>query len=476
MRFEIHSFCLRALTVLMFGAISATAVAQDEQPKTTIEIGSRLELLLDDFLIDSIDNLSFQMHRPRRAEKVLVPQVPWEGRSLGHVTVFQDGDLYRMYYRGYIKPPGFSWEKDQVMCYAESRDGIHWSKPSLGLVEWQGSKANNILWHGAEAAAMAPFRDARPEVPEDERYKSLGGNPPYAMVSPDGIHWRRMQEQPVLPKPRFGVSFWDAGRKQYLAYVRSRQDGFRSIALCTSQDFLNWSSPKNLDFGDSPVEHLYWNTASRYFRAPHLYLGFPMRLTERSVEGVEKKQDRTDAAFVFSRDGLHFSRRYMEAFLRPGRDARNWRSHCNMMALGIVPTAEDEISLYYTDNFELPTIHLRRLVLRTDGFVSLRAPYSGGEFTTRPLIFSGDRLVLNVATSSAGGLRAEIQDAEGKPLDGYALEDCPEFYGDRIDHAMRWNRGHDLSALAGKAIRLRFVMRDADLYSLRFAAGEKQTP
>jgi len=148
-------------------------------------------------------------------------------------------------------------------------------------------------------------------------------------------------------------------------------------------------------------------------------------------------------------------------------EKQNWQPHSNMMALGILPTGENETSMYYHDRGG-PTSHLRRLVLRTDGFVSLRAPYCGGEFTTKPVIFGGSRLVLNVATGAAGSVKVEIQDADGEPLKDRHLKDCVEFYGDTIAHTVSWRAGSDLAALVGKPVRLRFVMRDCDLYSLQF--------
>ena len=103
-----------------------------------------------------------------------------------------------------------------------------------------------------------------------------------------------------------------------------------------------------------------------------------------------------------------------------------------------------------------------------DGFVSVGAPYRGGEFTTRPLKFQGKHLVINFATSAVGSVRVEIQNAAGKTIDGYALADCPEIYGDAIEQVVRWEGGSDVGKLAGKPIRLRFVLKDADLYGLRF--------
>ncbi len=126
------------------------------------------------------------------------------------------------------------------------------------------------------------------------------------------------------------------------------------------------------------------------------------------------------------------------------------------------------MSLYAHCHYAQPTCHAARYTLRTDGFASVNAPYAGGEMVTRPLEFDGSRLVLNYATSAAGELRVEIQDADGHALPGYGLENCPPIFGDQIERIVAWQQGPDVSALAGKPVRLRFAMRDADLFSLRF--------
>lgn len=111
---------------------------------------------------------------------------------------------------------------------------------------------------------------------------------------------------------------------------------------------------------------------------------------------------------------------------------------------------------------------MRRYTLRIDGFVSIRAPLAGGEVTTKPLVFQGNRLTMNFSTSAAGSVRVEIQDQTGKPIEGFALADCPEIYGDAIQREVQWNDGPDVGRLAGKPVRLRFVLKDADVYAFRF--------
>ena len=124
--------------------------------------------------------------------------------------------------------------------------------------------------------------------------------------------------------------------------------------------------------------------------------------------------------------------------------------------------------MYGREGGKVPSASFRRFTLRTDGFVSVNAGFSGGEFTTRPLIFEGGELELNYSTSAIGSVRVEIQDAEGRPLPGFALDDFPEKFGDEIEGVMKWNGGRDVSSLAGKPVRLRFALMDADLFAFKF--------
>ena len=132
-------------------------------------------------------------------------------------------------------------------------------------------------------------------------------------------------------------------------------------------------------------------------------------------------------------------------------------------------TGKDEISLYTLSNYGQPGTHLRRFSLGMDRFASVNAGYGGGEMLTKPLTFSGSRLMLNYSTSAPGGIRTEIQDESGTPLPGFTLADSVEMIGDQIERAVRWKSGTDVSPLANRPVRLRFVMKDADIFALRFA-------
>ena len=149
-------------------------------------------------------------------------------------------------------------------------------------------------------------------------------------------------------------------------------------------------------------------------------------------------------------------------------DQENWHERSIYIERGILDTGPGEISLYGMEHKDLPTMRIRRYALRTDGFVSVNAGYSGGEFTTHPLVFAGSELEINYSTSAVGSVRVEVQDAGGRPQPGLSLDDSAEIFGDEIEGTARWNGNPTLASLAGKPVRLRFALHDADLYAFRF--------
>jgi hypothetical protein len=466
--------------------LSLAAQAQTQENKPPVDIGSRMEMFVDGWLIDSKRNVSLQMQTPVRREVVLVTDKPWEGVSSAYFTVMQEGALIRLYYRGSV--PGKDNSDQQVTCYAESRDGIHFERPNLGLHEFQGSKENNIIYAGAEAHNFAPFADANPQAKAAEHYKALGGGDGklFAFGSPDGIHWRKLQAEPVLTKGAFdslNVVFWDESVKSYRCYSRywtgGGYKGTRGIQNSTSQDFLHWTEPKANQYraadGSSPAaEHFYTSAALPCPGAPQIYLSFPKRfMPDRKKLADYAGAGVSDAMFMSSRDGEVWDRTFQEAWLRPGPDPHNWTQRSNMPAWGIAQVDPTEFSIYVSEHYMWPDNRLRRVTVRRHGFASVHADAAGGEFTTRPVIFSGRNLILNCATSAAGSVQVEIQDETGKPIKGYSAGEMNPFFGDELDAVAGWKQHKDLSGLAGRTVRLHFILKDADLFALRTGDGAK---
>lgn len=480
-------------------AVPPARSAPPAEPAPALVLGSRLELMVDDYLIERMQGVHLQQQTPRSMGTVMVFDRPWEGVTSGYTSVFKDGDRYRMYYRG-SSDPGYTIKATvrpdeipvpthpQFTCYAESSDGITWTRPNLGLYEFNGSKDNNIIWIDRGSHNFAPFKDENPAAPADQRYKAVASSnydgdkrKPIliAFVSADGVRWRKLRDEPIITDGAFdslNLVFWDVPRQEYVAIYRDFIHGVRSIKCARSKDFLTWTTGAWADFGDAPPTNLYTNATTPYYRAPHLYLALPRRFMPWKTyfpEMANSSPGSSDVVFMSSRDGVRWNR-FEEAFLRPGLHERNWAHRANTPAAGLLVTGPEEISFYVERDYTFPSNRLERLTVRTDGFVSAHAGYPGGELVTKPFTFTGSSLVLNYSTSASGSIRVEIQNSDGHPLPGFLLEESPLLFGDKIAEAVDWKHPQGrtdrspLSRLVGKPIRLRFVMRDADLFSLQF--------
>ncbi len=448
------------------------------------DIGSRWELMVDQWLIERMDGARLELHSPVQRDVALHFDAPWEGPISYYVTVLHDGEQYRLYYRG-VCTMGKGNDEYCVTSVALSDDGIHWERPNLGLFEWEGSTDNSIVCRGELAHCFAPFVDSNPAADPAQRFKAVsrekidGKAQLMAYVSPDGYRWEKLRDEPIITDGYFdsqNLVYWDATRAAYVAFYRdfvpaetAEGLGIRSIKYAKSTDWTNWPAGEWLDFGDAPLEHFYTNATVSYFRAPHLYLAFPKRFVyDRKSDLPHAHQGVSDAVFMSSRDGVQWDRTFLEAFIRPGRDPLNWTDRNMGVAWGIVPTAADELSIYWVDHYRDPSVRLQRGTLRMDGFASLHAGYAEGEVVTHPVRFSGNELAMNYATSAAGTIRVELQRETGEPIPGYTLADAVATYGDEIEGVIRWQGGSDVSALAGQPVRLRILFNDADVYALGF--------
>jgi hypothetical protein len=509
-----RSFCFIICITCMMTKINPLLAQQaGSQTPEVINIGSDRELFVDDFLVDRLlGKAELRLHHPVPAEVAVVHDAPWEGNSSVYHSIFKDGELYRMYYRGsqiVFKNGKIDETPHPVyICYAESRDGIHWRKPNLGLYNFKGSKQNNIILASGNIGGLQSklsdnasfFKDDNPNASPDARYKAIvcASKPRglLAFKSPDGIHWQPMSDSAVITDGAFdsqNLAFWDGERKEYRAYWRIFKEKIRTIRTASSRDFIHWDNHVDLEYTDSLKEELYTNQVISYYRAPQILIGFPARYIERgwspsmrSLPDSEHREMRsgvslrygtalTEGLLMSSRDRVKFNR-WNEAFIRPGIERPGtWNYGQDYIGWGILETksalkgAPNELSFYATEGYWTGTSdELRRYTLRLDGFVSANAPLSGGELVTKSLEFKGKQLLLNFSTSAAGSIRIELQDELGNPLPGFALEDCQPVFGDTIERQVTWKNGSDVSSISGKVVKLRFELKDADLYSFHF--------
>lgn len=492
-----------------------------------VNIGSHREVFWDDYIIDTEQTTAVKkMHHPIRRECVMKFDELWEGDCCYFICMLHDNNKYRMYYKAGCSPtlrstppPELSKQKIRI-CYAESSDGINWHKPALGICEFNGSRDNNILLDaeiaqdtvGVICDNMYVFRDTNPSCPSDEVYKGIcgffckGDNILKCFVSPDGIHFRFGWE--LYRNTRFfdslNTAYYDSDAGKYYCFFRGWhssqsqpdeipcKDPTRDIRRMESTDFKSWTEPNQLDFGDDePDFHLYTNTIQPYYRAPHIWVGFPFRYPERKVWtknydrlcGLQARRERmniekrfgyiaTDCLFMTSRDTVHWNRP-SEAFMRPGPENDwSWVYGDCFPNLGLIEVSSDipgeapqlsMLSVMRRWTSEDSGAWLFRYSLRVDGFISRHADYAPRTITTKLLVFNGNTLQINFETSAGGYVFIDILDKTGRPIEGFRT--C-ELFGDSIDRTVDFDG--NLAELNGIPVRLRFTFSDADLYSFRF--------
>jgi len=478
---------------LFFGLAVICSVIQTglfAQADKSLQVGNNRELFVDQYLIENLSGVEQRLHHPRNEGAVLYFDKPWEGNFSAYVTVIKDGDLYRLYYRG-RRDAGKDGGDAEVTCYAESRDGINWAKPDLGIYTIAGTKNNNVvLAHAAPVTHnFCPFLDKNPDAKSSQRFKAIGGTAPgglKAYVSADGIHWDLLQDKSIITGGAFdsqNVAFWSESEHKYISYIRTNaKEGnisYRSVSRSTSTDFINWTRPEPMKFGNVPYDHLYTQQTSPYYRAPQIYVAIGARfMPGRQVVSDEQAailhvnpdyyKDCSDAIFMTTRGGNLYDRTFLESFIRPGIGLENWVSRSNYPALNVVETGKHEMSVYVNESYAQEGAHLKRYSMRIDGFVSVHAGMKEGSITTKLIKFEGKELEINYSTSAAGSVKVELLDADGKPIPGFSKEDAGEIIGNEIKRIVSWKNNPSLSAISGQPVRLKFYLKDADLFSFKF--------
>ncbi len=480
----------------------------------------------------------FTVGEPIRREAVFSPDSEWE-IDLAYANVLRDGDIYRMYYLTHITSddfcPKYVFSDDEIkenkwllyytntfICYAESRDGINWTRPELNICEYKGSRANNILLRSEDIPSRKSmfdnffvFKDTAPDCPADEKYKALAfacgvldpdvkstfreGLSYYA--SSDGIHFRFVRILRVAEGTfdTLNTCSYDEARGEYVLYYRGwhgipeggrRIEGIRDVKRAVSKDFVNWSGFERISVSDD--EPMYTNQIMRYYRNPNILIGFPTRYVERrewtpnydELTGREARIDRmnsghpreglavTDCLFMVSRDGVNWDK-YREAFFKPGMEVEaNWVYGDCYPAYTMLETISDdgencEISMLMPKPYRKSKSVVRtpetlyRWTVRKDGFAYYCADADGAKIVTRPLVYEGNDMYINFSTSAFGGVYITVTTADGE-----SIRTC-ELFGDSTERRVSFTEG-EVASLAGREVVITFEMRDAKLYAFEF--------
>lgn len=468
-----------------------------------INIGNRREPLWDYFLVDEAKTTAeLSVNKLQRLGVVYDFDAPWEGNACCYPTIIKDGDKYCMYYGG-RKFPEFNPETGRleddgiVVCKLESCNGIQWKKAKVDKIPYGDHTHNNIvLAHPTESrTCLSVFIDENPDCPPERKYKGLDraddgsksffeGGSLAAYASADGSNFERIEDVSREPGKfdSLNTVLYNKEEKQYRVYYRDFKDGKRAIACKTSKDFLNWEDQGFIEFDDDEVFQLYTNNIRQYARAPHVYIGLPVRYIERTewtnnYDQLPDKENRigrmynkdyerlglamTDSLFMCSRDGMHF-KKFNESFVDSGIERTDtWRYGGNYLSHGYT---EDKENIYLYEitshNEKGKASKLVRYSIRQDGFASFKAPYSGAKIVTKHIIFDGNELSINFRTSAAGNIRIKITDESGNSTQTI------EIFGNNVDRRMSFDK--PLSEFAGKEVIIEFDMVDAELYSFKF--------
>ncbi|WP_157605192.1 hypothetical protein [Schlesneria paludicola] len=484
------SFFTRISLVVPFWIVSVTVAAEGASRVKPLNIGAEKVLFVDPQFLANSEGVRLTLHAPRKTgEHLVVSEHPWENATLGWFSVLKEGDKFRMWYECY-DVSGWPTDDDTSFCYAESDDGIHWTKPKLGMFSYQGRTDNNILFRmigegksRSRVHGNGVFLD--PTAPPERRYKCVSqglfqgiGNRPYyvaGMTSPDGLKWTRQPEPicPVFADSQYS-GFWDPAQQKYLLFGRVGGRG-RALGRSISGQWGQFSALSlvlQTDENHPSDSDLYNPACIAYPGGSRLYLMLPSL--------YQHKPDTLDIQLAVSRDTEHWTWPDRETPLIPLGKRGEFDSGSLYAANGCVEVG-DELWFYYSGsplkheeaNLEQLAIPANRRIFsraiaQRDRLVSVTADAGRGIVQTPLIQFRGGLLIVNAVTRAGGMVRVGLLDADGTPIPGHGIEDCRVLMGDRPAATVSWTDGSDVSKWSERPIRLQFELQDADLYGFVF--------
>ena len=476
-------------------AHGAGQVEREKQPAAP-----RRVLFVDDAFVESMQGVKRVVHRLRQHPEnpLIVQDRPWECHPgdfwhpsvcMWSCPVLRDPQTgkFRMWYVGYTDRDEQN-RPTSLLMYAQSDDGLKWEKPSLGIVEWKGSKENNIVLAGiTDDKGACRYLDTpniifRPDEQEPKsRYRLLAAHYTgpdmvegvWLYRSADGLRWELVKADAIPNAREFNSFFWDARRRRYVGTVRIRRPTTpRHVGYTQSDDFLRWTraevilAPKDLNTEHNlPGDDVYGLVSFPY--ESH-YLGFlHTHHADRRLE-VQLMASQDGRSWHFAGDG-----RYVLPNDPPGGYGQGMMSTQSgpplrvgdrlWVYIGISPCAHRNPKIRESPPQQKRVIGLA--TLRVDGFVSIDAPDEEGALVTRPLHFPAGRLRINAAVKPGGYVKAVLLDASGSPLDGYRADSCRAFQGDSPSAGLAWEKKATVAAAADQGTRVRFLLKNASLYS-----------
>lgn len=500
-----------------------------------LNVGTEKQLFIDSRFIESSRGIKLQMNPPVKTEPVLMSETEVESHRIGCYSSILEFDS--QYYMYYLATPAQKTDTQedidlQFTCLAVSDDGVNWRRQRVGMVEFRGSKDNNIVLKGVASMFVDPTASGGYPFKGICQNDATPGSPQgiYAWGSKDGIVWERVSSEPVLPFycDTANVCFYDTRLNKYVSYLRSwlhkdpklnhsappHNISIRAVARYETDDFYKLPWPNAVydpsqkrwdqkyhhivnelpsvmipDEFDPAYTDIYNPSAMQYPWAEDVYLAFPSlyrRYEEftagfkfdshgRDHRGQRDSDGGMSIQISLSRNGVQWER-MREDYVGPGFIGEEDGGSLYMCA-GMIRKGDDLYQYYgglpfthgdYDIEKDKKTGAIIRTVQRLDGFMSADAGAAGGELTTPPIKFEGNRLELNINCGGMGEAWVEILNADGRAIEGFTMEDSVSVDRNDVVQEVWWKNGPDVSKLAGKPVRLRIKMRSSKLYAIQF--------
>jgi carbohydrate binding protein with CBM4/9 domain len=479
-------------TVLIYGSQATTAEGVSYYDDITLTditavsydptLGQGWELFVDDFRIAAMSQVARAVRPGTKSGILLRPDEPWESDIVylyGGAIWDDSARLYRMWYTA------IDAAKAVQICYAQSRDGIRWDKPDLGIVEYQGSTANNIVIPAtADAACYGVVLDPG-DSDQSRRFKMLvyqtGGY--CAFFSPDAVHWTAYSGNPVIGGADVANVSYDVRRGQFIATTKQPYNGVRAAFVSTSSDFITWTTPQlalAADSLDQAFAVTRGGSDSQIYGMPafaygNSYLALPWVF---DITGAGEPGSAGDGIvqpeIAGSRDLVNWSRPVRDPLIPLGV-AGTWDQGLIFTASAPIVTS-DSVTMYYggwngTHGSLTRGASIGRVTWKRDRFVALT---NGGDYegtvTTRPITVDGSSMSVNAKLAAGGYVKVELLDPDtGASLPGYGADQAVAIRGDALASLVRWSSGASLAALDGQDVVIQFHVRHGDLYSFRIA-------
>ena len=459
------------------------------------------------YLCDAPMGVKLCVEPATKSEPLLVADRPWEGDTIGWSQVMFDDGRYRMWYSTY-KPV-------EHLCYAESLDGMHWEKPELGIIEFEGSTQNNMCMEAKGCGHTCVFKD--PSAPEHARYRAMlftawyEGEPGerlendegyrrlerknaakpgetflpvslkgamFGLNSPDGLRWTPIEE-PILEEwhDTHNLAAYDEQKEKYVGYFRGFYGGRRAVSYAETDDFEHWPPTEVVHHHlpqDDPDVSLYSNTYTRYPGRPDIHLMFPTLFHQRS--------DAVDVGLAVSLDGKNWVRHTDSPIIACGAEGASDEAFIySEPDLLRFPDGRFRLlyrggSLYHNANFlrerkdRAQPSHYAWAEWPEDRLAGMHAE-GDGEFTILPQP-CGERMLANYRTAPDGWIRLELTDRyiyppqETPALEGFCFEDMEPLSGNCTHRLLSWKGGDALSVFREGRIAIRVRLHKATLFSI----------